>query len=235
VEDEADKLKASLQTEIDEIKAKLASAGDSTTVWRAALNKMESTGLKNTYESEYDALREKVLDAESGAYVRLMEKEIKRKETNIKRVDLFKSKPEIFNKDAYDDRVTTEIVLIKNKPYMFRFRARDVIHSAYMPEFRAQMNCVPGMSTVFPFTPIKTTEEARKAKGNDKFDYYLYCNKICGAAHYNMKIKITVVGSEAEYKTWLVAQAKVVAPPVEATPASPASDSTAVVPAIAFN
>ena len=235
VEDEADKLKASLQTEIDEIKAKLASANDSTIVWRAALNKMESTGLKNTYESEYDALREKVLDAESGAYVRLMEKDIKRKETNIKRVDLFKSKPEIFNKDAYDDRVTTEIVLIKNKPYMFRFRARDVIHSAYMPEFRAQMNCVPGMSTVFPFTPIKTTTEARKAKGNDKFDYYLYCNKICGAAHYNMKIKITVVGSEAEYKTWLAAQAKVVAPPVEATPATPASDSTAVVPAIAVN
>jgi cytochrome c oxidase subunit 2 len=91
------------------------------------------------------------------------------------------------------------------------------------------------MSTVFPFTPIKTTVEARKAKGNDKFDYYLYCNKICGAAHYNMKIKITVVGSEAEYQTWLSAQAKVVAPPVEAAPATPASDSTAVVPAVAVN
>jgi heme/copper-type cytochrome/quinol oxidase subunit 2 len=50
-----------------------------------------------------------------------------------------------------------------------------------------------------------------------------------------MKIKITVVGSEAEYKTWLAAQAKVVAPPMEAAPAVPASDSTAVVPAIAVN
>jgi len=199
------------------------------------LNKMESTGLSNTYVTEYNALREKVMDAESGAYTRQMEKEIKRKETNIKRVDAFKSKPEVFNKSAYDDRVTTEIVLVKNKPYMFRFRARDVIHSAYMPEFRAQINCVPGMSTVFPFTPIKTTAEARKAKGNDKFDYYLYCNKICGAAHYNMKIKITVVGSEAEYQTWLAAQAKVVAPPVEAAPAAPATDSTAVTPAVAVN
>jgi len=235
VEDEADKLKASLQTEIDELKAKLASAADSTTAWRSALNKMESTGLSNTYVTEYNALREKVMDAESGAYTRHMEKEIKRKETNIKRIDAFKSKPEVFNKSAYDDRVTTEIVLVKNKPYMFRFRARDVIHSAYMPEFRAQMNCVPGMSTVFPFTPIKTTAEARKAKGNDKFDYYLYCNKICGAAHYNMKIKITVVGSEAEYQTWLAAQAKVVAPPVEAAPAAPATDSTAVTPAVAVN
>jgi cytochrome c oxidase subunit 2 len=98
-----------------------------------------------------------------------------------------------------------------------------------MPEFRAQMNCVPGMSTVFPFTPIKTTAEARASKGNPNFDYYLYCNKICGAAHYNMKIKITVVGSESEYNTWLAAQAKMVAPAVEAAPA--AADSTAVSPA----
>jgi heme/copper-type cytochrome/quinol oxidase subunit 2 len=44
-----------------------------------------------------------------------------------------------------------------------------------------------------------------------------------------MKIKITVVGSESEYNTWLAAQAKMVAPPVEAAPA--AADSTAVTPA----
>jgi heme/copper-type cytochrome/quinol oxidase subunit 2 len=50
-----------------------------------------------------------------------------------------------------------------------------------------------------------------------------------------MKIKITVVGSEAEYKTWLASQAKVVAPPVEAAPLSPAADSTAVSPVIAVN
>jgi cytochrome c oxidase subunit 2 len=185
--------------------------------------------LNKTYVSEHKALREKVLDAESGAYVRQMKKDIKRKETNLKRIAAFKSKPEIFNKESNDDRVTTEIVLVKNKPYMFRFRARDVIHSAYMPEFRAQMNCVPGMSTVFPFTPIKTTAEAKASKGNPNFEYYLYCNKICGAAHYNMKIKITVVGSESEYNTWLAAQAKMVAPAMEAVPAT--ADSTAVSPA----
>lgn len=229
VEGEADKLKETLTNEVTELEGKLAAADDSTALWRAALNKMESTGLSKTYVSEHKALREKVLDAESGAYARQLKKEIKRKETNLKRIAAFRSKPEIFNQESNDDRVTTEIVLIKNKPYMFRFRARDVIHSAYMPEFRAQMNCVPGMSTVFPFTPTKTTSEARAAKGNANFDYYLYCNKICGAAHYNMKIKITVVGSESEYNTWLAAQAKMVAPPVEAAPA--AADSTAVTPA----
>lgn len=229
VDTEADKLKETLTAEVAELEAKLAAADDSTAIWRSALNKMESTGLSKTYVSEHKALRDKVLDAESGAYARQLKKEIKRKETNLKRIAAFRSKPEIFNQESNDDRVTTEIVLVKNKPYMFRFRARDVIHSAYMPEFRAQMNCVPGMSTVFPFTPIKTTAEARASKGNPNFDYYLYCNKICGAAHYNMKIKITVVGSESEYNTWLAAQAKMVAPAVEAAPA--AADSTAVSPA----
>ncbi len=229
VDTEADKLAATLTGEVVELEAKVAAADDSTKIWRSALDKMEATGLNKTYVTEYKALREKVLDAESGAYVRQMKKEIKRKETNLKRIAAFKSKPEIFNKESNDDRVTTEIVLVKNKPYMFRFRARDVIHSAYMPEFRAQMNCVPGMSTVFPFTPIKTTAEAKASKGNPNFEYYLYCNKICGAAHYNMKIKITVVGSEAEYNTWLAAQAKMVAPAMEAAPA--AADSTAVSPA----
>ncbi len=229
VDTEADKLKETLTAEVAELEAKLAAADDSTALWRSALNKMESTGLSKTYVSEHKALRDKVLDAESGAYARQLKKEIKRKETNLKRIAAFRSKPEIFNQESNDDRVTTEIVLVKNKPYMFRFRARDVIHSAYMPEFRAQMNCVPGMSTVFPFTPIKTTAEARASKGNPNFDYYLYCNKICGAAHYNMKIKITVVGSESEYNTWLAAQAKMVAPAVEAAPA--AADSTAVSPA----
>ena len=41
-------------------------------------------------------------------------------------------------------------------------RSQDVLHSAYMPHFRAQMNCVPGMITQFSFTPTLTTEDMRK-------------------------------------------------------------------------
>ena len=79
-----------------------------------------------------------------------------------------------------------------------------------MPHFRAQMNCVPGMVTQFGFTPKYTTEEMRQqsevmdktrginkirsAKGEDlyEFDYVLLCNKICGASHYSMQMKIMV-------------------------------------------
>ena len=136
---------------------------------------------------------------------------------------------ETFNGTAKDDKITTEIVIVKNKPYILKFRARDVIHSAYIPEFRVQMNCVPGMPTSFAFTPISTTAEARATKNEPEFDYYLFCNKICGAAHYNMKIKITVVDSEEEYKTWLATQTPFVAPPAApAAPTAPKADSTAV-------
>lgn len=234
VESEATILKSSLESEILDLKSILASSADSIRLWRAALNNMESKGLSNAYVSEHKLLKEKVLDGESGAYANQIEKDIMRKETNVKRIIAYLSKADIFNKSSYDDRITSEIILLKNKPYLFLFRARDVIHSAYIPEFRVQMNCVPGMSTVFPFTPIKTTEEARISKGNPAFDYYLYCNKICGAAHYNMKIKIVVLGSESEYQTWMLAQAKVVAPAIDAVPVS-AKDSISVLPTIVSN
>jgi cytochrome c oxidase subunit II len=102
-------------------------------------------------------------------------------------------------------------------------RSRDVIHSAYLPHFRAQMNCVPGMITEFKFKAIKTTEEMRKDpyviqmmaginKQREKegkepvlFDYLLLCNKICGASHFNMQMSV-VVESEKDYKEWLAKQ-----------------------------
>ncbi len=107
---------------------------------------------------------------------------------------------------AWDDKyVKAEFHLPVNKHVQFYFRAQDVIHSAYMPHFRAQMNCVPGMVTRFNFKPTKTTEEMRELTGNPEFTYYLLCNKICGAAHYNMKMEI-IVESEEDYNTWLSEQ-----------------------------
>jgi cytochrome c oxidase subunit II len=103
-------------------------------------------------------------------------------------------------------------VLVKNEFYIplgqevsFQFRSRDVIHSAYMPHFRAQMNCVPGMTTQFHFKPTITTEQMREKTQNAEFDYILLCNKICGAAHYNMKMVIKVVELD-EYNKWLSEQ-----------------------------
>jgi len=108
--------------------------------------------------------------------------------------------------DAKDDKlVKGEFHLPIGVPVQFVFRSLDVIHSAYLPHFRAQMNCVPGITTQFNFTPTITTEEMRIKVGNDEFNYVLLCNKICGAAHYNMQMDV-IVESQEDYDKWLAEQ-----------------------------
>ncbi|MFK5972167.1 MAG: cytochrome c oxidase subunit II [Flavobacteriaceae bacterium] len=128
--------------------------------------------------------------------------------------------------NAADDVIVKELHLPVGRKVNFKMRSQDVLHSAYMPHFRAQMNCVPGMITQFSFTPITTTAEMRlnadiidKVKRINKiraekaangepnsdpweFDYVLLCNKICGKSHYNMQMKI-IVETEEEYNKWI--------------------------------
>lgn len=131
--------------------------------------------------------------------------------------------------NASDDIIVKELHLPVGRKVNFKFRSQDVLHSAYMPHFRAQMNCVPGMTTEFSFTPTVTTAEMRQrpetvdkvkrtnalraekaAMGEPnsdpwEFDYVLLCNKICGKSHYNMQMKI-IVETEEEYQAWLEGQ-----------------------------
>ena len=107
------------------------------------------------------------------------------------------------DKFALNDIVQKDtLYLCKGREYEFSFRAKDVIHSAYFPHLRAQMNVVPGTPTRFKFTPTITTAEMRVKKEDAKFNYVLMCNKICGGAHYKMKM-IVVVYPENEYKAWM--------------------------------
>jgi cytochrome c oxidase subunit 2 len=133
--------------------------------------------------------------------------------------------------NAQDDVITKELHLVVGKPVLFKMRSQDVLHSAYMPHFRAQMNCVPGMVTQFALTPTITTAEMRQnpdmidkvaninkiriensaeieAKGQElryDFDYLLLCNKICGKSHYNMQMKI-IVETQEEFDAWMKEQ-----------------------------
>jgi cytochrome c oxidase subunit 2 len=104
---------------------------------------------------------------------------------------------------AWDDIVQKDtLYLCVNKEYEFNFRSKDVIHSAFFPHFRAQMNTVPGMTTRMKFVPDITTVDMRQKMNNDKFNFVLMCNKICGGAHYKMKMMVVVL-SETEYKAWM--------------------------------
>ena len=105
-----------------------------------------------------------------------------------------------------DDKIVNgEFHLPVGREVEFVFRSRDVIHSAFMPHFRAQMNTVPGVPTRFKMTPTITTDSMRTILENPEFDYILLCNKVCGAAHNNMMMKV-VVESEEEYNAWLESQ-----------------------------
>lgn len=111
---------------------------------------------------------------------------------------------DMLDPNAADDKITREVHLVVNKPVMLKFRSQDVIHSAYLPHFRVQMNCVPGIITQFGFTPNKTTKEMKEQEGDD-FDYILLCNKICGGGHWNMGIKF-IVETQEEYDAWYAKQ-----------------------------
>jgi cytochrome c oxidase subunit 2 len=129
-----------------------------------------------------------------------------------------------------DDIVVKELHIPLGKKVHFKFRSQDVLHSAFFPHFRAQMNCVPGMVTEFAFEPVYTTDDYRElpfmvekvkninalreakskiliAEGKPAldpytFDFLLLCNKICGASHYNMQMKV-IVDTPEDYKKWL--------------------------------
>ncbi len=109
-------------------------------------------------------------------------------------------------KAGKDDKlVKGELHLPLGREVEFIFNSRDVIHSAFMPHFRAQMNAVPGIPTRFKMTPTITTDSMRVMEDNPNFDYILLCNKVCGASHNNMAVKI-IIESEEEYQAWLEEQ-----------------------------
>ncbi|MGB0869373.1 MAG: cytochrome c oxidase subunit II transmembrane domain-containing protein [Flavobacteriales bacterium] len=155
---------------------------------------------------EIKKLKTKVATNKNAIKVRKAEDDIKsisKKIDVVKAIELQTTIDDL--KAAEDDIVVKELHLPIGKQVQLNFRSQDIIHSAYLPHFRVQMNCVPGANTSFTFVPTKTTEEMRTITENSEFDYVLMCNKICGAAHYNMQLKV-VVESEEDYKKWLSEQ-----------------------------
>lgn len=135
----------------------------------------------------------------------LMVKDLARKERMIRMLYQLKARhSSALDARAMDDlpfNANDTLYLCKGKDYEFNFRSKDVIHSAYMPHFRAQMNTVPGQTTRFKFQPTITTSEMREKMHNPQFNYILMCNKICGSSHYKMKLMVVVLDKPA-YDKW---------------------------------
>ena len=164
---------------------------------------------------------------------------LKRQKTRIKAsIDKgSKEENDKYYSSSYDDVLVKELRMVKEQPYSFRFRSKDVIHCPWIPHMRMQMNAVPGMETRFDMTPTTTTQEMRAKpevaehyrniskrhhqrlvsigeKSNSdiiepiEFNYVLMCNKICGAQHSNMQMEV-VVETEGEFNSWMSEQEKI--------------------------
>lgn len=103
---------------------------------------------------------------------------------------------------SWDDFTPKQIVLPKGRPVHFNIRAKDVLHSVYLPHFRVKMDAMPGMPTEFWFTPIKTTREMRNELENQEFNYEMACTEMCGKGHYSMRYELVVLEND-EYEEWL--------------------------------
>lgn len=90
-----------------------------------------------------------------------------------------------------DDPITVNDIRIPvGRPVIMQLGSPDVIHNLYLPNFRAKMDAIPGTVNQMTFEAKETGE------------YDLACAQHCGANHYKMKGKLTVL-SDADYTSWL--------------------------------
>jgi cytochrome c oxidase subunit 2 len=90
-----------------------------------------------------------------------------------------------------DDIVTlNEMRVPVGHPVMVNLKAKDVIHSFYLPHFRLKHDANPGTVTRTWFTPLK----------EGKFE--IACSQMCGWAHYKMRGELTVM-AEKDFARWM--------------------------------
>lgn len=83
------------------------------------------------------------------------------------------------------------------KAIRLRMRSNDVLHSFYVPAFRAKTDIVPGRVNIMWFKPIL------------EGDFPLYCSEYCGDKHSEMVARV-IVHNEEDYNAYL---AEAVKPP----------------------
>jgi cytochrome c oxidase subunit II len=84
---------------------------------------------------------------------------------------------------------TTNLYLPIDRSTKLELRARDVLHSFWVPEFGQKQDAVPGIVTTVVITPTKTGE------------YRLICTELCGLGHALMRTRAIVL-SQADFAAW---------------------------------
>jgi cytochrome c oxidase subunit II len=113
---------------------------------------------------------------------------------------------DLSDKNSFDDFKSLELHLPKGKEIHLKIRAKDVIHSVFLPHFRVKMDAVPGMETTFKFVATKSTADMREETGNANFNYEMACAEICGRGHFSMRFPVFVHDSVEDYEKWMASQ-----------------------------
>lgn len=110
------------------------------------------------------------------------------------------------DEQSFDDvTVSNEMHIPVNRPILLKIRAKDVLHSVFIPHMRVKMDAVPGMPTRFWFIADKTTEQMRNETGNQTFKYEIACTEVCGQGHFSMRTTL-IVEDEDSYNKWMAEQ-----------------------------
>ncbi|WP_345689150.1 cytochrome c oxidase subunit II [Novipirellula caenicola] len=119
-----------------------------------------------------------------------------------------------------------ELHLLVNEPVKLTMQSSDVIHSLYIPAFRAKKDVVPGRYNYMWFHPTKVTEkvsdeelanatkiteESATAWDYDKWQftpdgyrfYDLYCAEYCGQDHSQMQTVVVVHETREDLDAWI--------------------------------
>lgn len=96
--------------------------------------------------------------------------------------------------------ISDQLHIPNNQAIRLRMRSEDVLHSFYVPAFRAKTDVVPGRVNIMWFQPILEGE------------YDLFCAEYCGDQHSEMiKRKGVVVHDQSGYDAWVAEAAQ---PPI---------------------
>lgn len=112
---------------------------------------------------------------------------------------------DLSDKNSFDDFKSLELHIPKGKEVLLKIRAKDVIHSVFLPHFRVKMDAVPGIETNFKFVATKSTKDMREELGNPNFNYEMACAEVCGKGHFSMRFPV-IVDEPADYEKWMASQ-----------------------------
>lgn len=87
---------------------------------------------------------------------------------------------------------SSELYIPKDYPVRLVLSSTDVLHSLYIPAFRAKQDVVPGRYNKMWFEATKLSPEA---------GFHLFCTEYCGTLHADMITRVHVL-DKAKYATW---------------------------------